>query len=128
MELLEKKTENNKNKFAFLRNKVYYILWREFYIINFKEEVYDYGKERDFKGRKGKKGYNYKKRNKRGTDLFQYGDREVNESDVNEKIKSALEEQGHKESIKTMDIYVKPEENAAYYVVNKTETGKVELF
>jgi len=29
--------------------------------------------------------------------------------------------------IATMDLYVKPEEAAAYYVINGNETGKVEL-
>ncbi|MBQ1802506.1 DUF6465 family protein [Lachnobacterium bovis] len=85
-------------------------------------------KKETLKVEKEKKVTTTKKETKEVQIYFQYGDREVNESDVNEKIKSALEEQGHKESIKTMDIYVKPEENAAYYVVNKTETGKVELF
>lgn len=31
------------------------------------------------------------------------------------------------ETIKTLEIYVKPEDAAAYYVVNGTETGKVNL-
>lgn len=29
--------------------------------------------------------------------------------------------------LKTVDLYIKPEENAAYYVFNETESGKIEL-
>ncbi|SES08751.1 DUF6465 family protein [Lachnobacterium bovis] len=75
-----------------------------------------------------KKATTTKKETKEVQVYFQFGNQEVNEKEVNEKIQSALKEQGHKDAIKTMEIYVKPEENAAYYVVNKTETGKVELF
>lgn len=35
---------------------------------------------------------------------------------------------GHRaSSIKTLDLYVKPEDGAAYYVINGKETGKIEL-
>lgn len=33
----------------------------------------------------------------------------------------------NKAAIKTIDVYVKPEDNAAYYVVNSKVAGKVEL-
>ena len=29
--------------------------------------------------------------------------------------------------LKEMDLYIKPEENAVYYVINGTETGAVEF-
>ena len=32
-----------------------------------------------------------------------------------------------KKDIKEMDLYIKPEENAVYYVINGTETGAVEF-
>lgn len=33
----------------------------------------------------------------------------------------------NKEAIKSIDVYVKPEDNAAYYVVNSKVSGKVDL-
>lgn len=33
----------------------------------------------------------------------------------------------NKEAIKSIDVYVKPEDNAAYYVVNAKVSGKVDL-
>lgn len=29
--------------------------------------------------------------------------------------------------LNTLDLYIKPEENAAYYVFNESESGKIEL-
>ncbi len=59
---------------------------------------------------------------------FQYESHETKQKDLSEKIERAYKEAGHKDAIKHMDIYVKPEENAAYYVINENETGKVDLF
>lgn len=33
----------------------------------------------------------------------------------------------NKEAVKSIDVYVKPEDNAAYYVVNSKVSGKVDL-
>lgn len=33
----------------------------------------------------------------------------------------------NKEAVKSIDVYVKPEDNAAYYVVNATVSGKIDL-
>lgn len=53
------------------------------------------------------------------------------ESDVNEiveKAKSVWQENNHSgEEFVSIDLYVKPEDNAAYYVINGTDTGKVDL-
>lgn len=53
------------------------------------------------------------------------------ESDINEiveKAKAVWQENNHSgEEFVSIDLYVKPEDNAAYYVINGTDTGKVEL-
>lgn len=59
----------------------------------------------------------------------QYQGNEVAVSSVEEKVKAAFVAEGHKaSSIKTLNIYVKPFENSAYYVVNGDVTGRVDLF
>lgn len=54
------------------------------------------------------------------------------EAVVEEAIKKATDEYvaaGHRaSSIKSLQVYLKPEENAAYYVVNQKAAGKVDLF
>ena len=43
-------------------------------------------------------------------------------------VKKAWTESGNKVGdMKTVELYIKPEEAAVYYVINGTETGKVEL-
>lgn len=60
--------------------------------------------------------------------FIQYSGREFRESDILDKVENVYKEQGHRLSaIKSMQIYIKPEENAAYYVINKKHTGKVDL-
>ncbi len=53
------------------------------------------------------------------------------ESDINEiveKAKAIWQENNHSgEKFVSIDLYVKPEDNAAYYVINGMDTGKVEL-
>ena len=44
-------------------------------------------------------------------------------TDVVKKVNKA-----YKDTIKTLEIYVKSEENKAYYVINGTVTGSVDLF
>lgn len=50
---------------------------------------------------------------------------EVMIADIVEKIKAEYKAQ-HDDVIASFDIYVKPEEKMAYYVINETE-GKIEL-
>jgi len=53
---------------------------------------------------------------------------EVTEASVKEAVKAAWVAEGHKvKEIDTLDIYVKPEEKKAYYVVNGSVNGAVEL-
>lgn len=60
--------------------------------------------------------------------VFQYMGNEVELQCLIQKAKEAfLVGNGQKSSIQTLDLYVKPEDNAAYYVVNGKEAGKIEL-
>ena len=61
--------------------------------------------------------------------VVQFGGQEVNMDVVVANAKNAFVAEGHKESeIKEFQIYVKPEEYAAYYVINQGFSGKVNLF
>lgn len=60
--------------------------------------------------------------------VFQYNGSEVELQCLIEKAKQAfLEESGKDALIQSLDIYVKPEDNAAYYVVNGSAAGKVAM-
>jgi len=57
---------------------------------------------------------------------LQYAGQEVLLEAVLERAKAAHVEEGHRASgIKTIQIYIKPEENAAYYVINRKPEGKM---
>ncbi len=60
-------------------------------------------------------------------DVFvQYGGHEVRTRDILDRAKEDYIGKGHEEKdIKEIQIYIKPGENAAYYVVNSTDTGKL---
>jgi len=59
----------------------------------------------------------------------QFQGNEVSTAVVEEKVKAQFVAEGHKAStIKTLNIYVKPEEFAAYYVINDKFAGRVDLF
>ncbi len=61
--------------------------------------------------------------------VVQFGGHEAAMDTVVENVKKAFEAEGHKAStIKELQVYVKPEEYAAYYVINQKYTGKVNLF
>ena len=60
---------------------------------------------------------------------LEFGDYTAVMSNVEEKVKAQVVAEGVKASaIKSLNIYVKPFENAAYYVVNGDITGRVDLF
>lgn len=53
---------------------------------------------------------------------------EVTEAEVKAAVKEAWVAQGNKvKEIDTLEIYVKPEEKKAYYVVNGTVNGAIDL-
>ena len=63
------------------------------------------------------------------TTLVQYQNKEVDMTKVEERVKAQFVSEGHKSSdIKTVNIYVKPEEYSAYYVINDKFSGRVDLF
>ena len=54
-----------------------------------------------------------------------------NESDLEtvvQRIKEQYAAEGNKEEIKSLNIYLKPEDASAYYVINGNNSGKVFLF
>ena len=54
---------------------------------------------------------------------------QVEDKTVYSAIKKSWAESGKKVGdIKTLEIYIKPEDGTAYYVINETESGKVTLF
>ena len=60
---------------------------------------------------------------------IQHQGNEVTVANVEANVTAAFVAEGHKASeIKTLSIYVKPEEYAAYYVINGEFTGRVYLF
>lgn len=53
---------------------------------------------------------------------------EATEADIKAAVKEAWVAQGNKvKEIDTLDIYVKPEEKKAYYVVNGSVNGSIDL-
>ena len=59
---------------------------------------------------------------------LQFNGREFDLNAVEANVKKNWKDAGHKlTEIADLDIYVKPEEAAVYYVVNKEIEGKVEL-
>ena len=59
---------------------------------------------------------------------IQFAGKEVKTEELVEQVKALWTAQGHRvSSIKSLEVYVKPEDNAAYYVINGKENGKVDL-
>lgn len=63
------------------------------------------------------------------TSLFvEYCGKQVEYKEIIASVKKVWTKAGNKISdIKSMELYVKPEDAAIYYVINKTESGKVEF-
>ncbi len=58
----------------------------------------------------------------------EYAGKQVEEKAVIAKVKELWVADGNKiKDLKTLNLYVKPEENAAYYVINENVSGKIEL-
>ncbi|MDE6887698.1 MAG: hypothetical protein K2P45_03515 [Eubacterium sp.] len=62
--------------------------------------------------------------------FIEYQHMQANEAVVVDKVKAAFVASGHRvSSIKSLQIYIKPEENKAYYVINDNKySGEVDLF
>lgn len=60
--------------------------------------------------------------------FVEYYGKQVEEKEMIARVKKAWTKSGHKVGdIKEMDLYIKPEENAIYYVINGAETGSIEF-
>ena len=62
---------------------------------------------------------------------IQFGEKEVSYTDMVNRIKEMWKEKGKREvSMKSLELYVKPEESKVYYVINakdkKPETGSID--
>lgn len=68
-----------------------------------------------------------KEDNLRPAVIVQYQEVEVNTAELIEQAKAAFKAEKKRTRITDMQLYVKPEERAAYYVINETYTGKVEF-
>ena len=53
---------------------------------------------------------------------------EIVAKDVIEKSIEAYKNEGNKSKINDINVYIKPEENAAYYVINEKIAGRVDIF
>lgn len=61
--------------------------------------------------------------------FVQFQDKEGIVEDAVEKAKAQFVAEGHRESsIKSLRVYLKPEDGAAYYVINDKIAGRVDLF
>lgn len=61
--------------------------------------------------------------------IIQYQNNEAEMDKLEEKIKAQFVADGHRiSSIKKLNIYVKPEDYSAYYVINEKFFGRVDLF
>ena len=59
---------------------------------------------------------------------LQYAGKEFSSADLTAKVKEIWKEMGKKAAdLKDIKVYVKPEENAAYYVINNEQTGSFGL-
>ncbi|MBE5843857.1 MAG: hypothetical protein E7302_06685 [Butyrivibrio sp.] len=66
------------------------------------------------------------KKNTKTEFFVQYKDYEIRAEDIAAKIREDYIAEGNKASdIKELQVYLKPEENAAYYVINHKDTGKL---
>ena len=63
------------------------------------------------------------------TSMFvEYQGKQAEDKAIIAAVKKAWTEAGNKVGdMKTLELYIKPEEASVYYVINETETGKVEF-
>ena len=59
--------------------------------------------------------------------FVQFNGQEFNMDDLADKAKAAFKEDHKRTAVLSCRIYLKPEDNAAYYVVNDTYFGRVDL-
>ena len=60
--------------------------------------------------------------------FVEYNGKQVEEKELIASIKKVWVEAGNKVGdIKTLELYIKPEEATVYYVINETEKGSIEF-
>lgn len=59
--------------------------------------------------------------------ILQFGEKEVTVAAISEKARQDYKNSGSEAVLKDIKIYVKPEDNKAYYVVNGETEGNVDL-
>ncbi|MBR2590061.1 MAG: hypothetical protein IKE65_03985 [Clostridia bacterium] len=59
--------------------------------------------------------------------FFEYGEKQVDAAALAELAKADYKANGGKGSVRGIELYVKAEDNALYYVINGKDSGKVEL-
>lgn len=59
--------------------------------------------------------------------ILQFGENEISVEEISEKVKKDYEDSGNEEELKDIKIYVKPEDNKAYYVANGQIEGNIDL-
>lgn len=55
---------------------------------------------------------------------IEFGGKNTTIESIVESIKEAYKNEGNKAAIKKIDVYIQPENNVAYYVINGVEEGK----
>ena len=70
-----------------------------------------------------------KKAEVKETVYLQYLGKEINKDDLLKQVKTIWTKQYKNKvaDLKSVTLYLKPEENAAYYVINEDVTGKIDL-
>ena len=60
--------------------------------------------------------------------FVEHAGKQVEEKAIIASVKQLWTESGHKVGdLKTLKLYIKPEDHSVYYVINGTETGKIEF-
>ena len=54
----------------------------------------------------------------------EFGGKQIATEELTDKVREAYKAEGGKGRIKSIEIYIKPEESAAYYVINGNAEGK----
>jgi hypothetical protein len=93
------------------------------------KEAVETAKKTESAKRAGRKATAKKKEESKTNIIVQVMNQEFNLSDLEEKVKAQFVADGHRAGcIKLLEIYAKPEEGKAYYVVNDGKfTGSVDL-
>lgn len=63
------------------------------------------------------------------TEVFvEFGGVQVSVDEVVENVKKTFAAEGNADEVKSVKVYLKPEDSAAYYVVNDTIEGKMDVY